>query len=249
MGLDLQFGQTALGLGRPALLTDCPSELEDRMSADAGVRWGAAFPVPGIAGGVLTIYRLSSAAMMADSEDISLLGRLVTLLGQTLIRLEAGELPGGDADRFMRWTLFQERIAEEMKRADRYQRHFALVTLDLDGIRAMAETNGGDWLEGARFALTDFVLTHIREIDIPCWVREGRVAILCPETADLKDSFADRLDEAWRQQLAQIKLSDLDRMKFTVAEMLYPVDLHEWEATLDWLADRFDARGAGRKTG
>ncbi|TPW18236.1 MAG: ggdef domain/hd domain protein [bacterium] len=249
MWLDMQFGQTALELGRPTMVADCPAELEDRLAADGGVHWAAGFPVPGIAGGVLTIYRFSKSAMLADSEDIALLGRLVTLLGQTLIRLEAGDLPGGDADRFMRWTLFQERIAEEMKRADRYGRSFALLTLDLEGVRPMAETRGGDWLEGARFALTDFVLTHIREIDIPCWVREGRVAILCPETADLRDSFADRLSEEWRQQLAQIKLADLDRMKFTVGEMLYPLDLRDWEATLDWLADRFDARSTVRKTG
>jgi len=173
----------------------------------------------------------------------------VGLLGQTMIRLEAGDLPGGDVDRFMRWTVFQERVAEEMKRADRYERTFALVTLDLEGIRAMAETNGGDWLEGARFALTDFVLCQIREIDIPCWVREGRVAILCPETPDLKSSFADRLGEEWRRQLSQIKLADLDRLNFTVSEMLYPLDQRDWEATLDWLSDRFDARSAALKAG
>jgi hypothetical protein len=163
--------------------------------------------------------------------------------------VEAGELPGGDTDRFMRWTVFQERIAEEMKRADRYGRTFALITLELEGIRAMAEANGGDWLEGARFALTDFVLSQIRDVDIPSWVREGRVAILCPESNDLADSFADRLREDWRRQVATLPLAGLDRMGFTVNETIYPLDQRDWEATLDWLADRFDTGGEARRAG
>lgn len=247
--LDAEFAGVAGQLERPATLDDCPAELEHRLASVGGVRWAAACPIPGIAGGVLSVYRVSTSAMTADSEDISILRRLVTLLGQTLIRLEAGDLPGGDSERFMRWTVFQERIAEEMKRADRYERTFALVTLDLEGIRAMAEMNGGDWLEGARFALTDFVLRHIRETDTPCWVREGRVAVLCPETADLKSAFADRLGLAWQQQVSEIKLPNLDRMNFAVNEMRYPLDQRDLEATLDWLADRFDSGEASRKTG
>jgi GGDEF domain-containing protein len=245
--LDAEFADLAVQLTRPATLDDCPAELENRLAADCGVRWAAAFPIPGIADGVLSVYRLSKTATMVDSEDMAILRRLVTLLGQTLVRMESGELPGGESERFMRWTVFQERIAEEMKRADRYERTFALVTLDLEGIRTMAEANGGDWLEGARFALTDFVLHHIRETDTPCWVREGRVAILCPETADLKSSFADRLGRAWRQQVTEIKLPDLDRMNFAVNEMLYPFDQRDLETTLDWLADRFDSGEAARK--
>lgn len=247
--LDAEFAEVAVQLARPTMLDDCPAAFENRLSAECGVRWAAAFPIPGIAGGVLSVYRLSKTAMVADSEDISILRRLVSLLGQTLIRVESGDLPGGDTERFMRWTVFQERIAEEMKRADRYERTFALLTLDLEGIRGAAELNGGDWLEGARFALTDFVLRHIRETDTPCWVREGRVAILCPETADLKSSFADRLGRAWRQQVSEIKLPDLDRMNFAVNEMLYPLDQRDLEATLDWLADRFDSGDATRKAG
>ncbi|HEX7878613.1 MAG TPA: GAF domain-containing protein [Candidatus Eisenbacteria bacterium] len=238
--LDAEFGELAALGGRVVSLDECPTLLEERLGNEAGVRWALALPIPGIPGGVLSVYRRKGTALAGDSEDRALLVRLSASLGQTLVRMEAGELPGGDTDRFMRWTVFQERIAEEMKRADRYNRTFALVTLELEGIRAMAESAGGDWLEGARFALTDFVLNQIRELDIPCWVREGRVAIICPDTSELGDSLADRLSEEWRKLLPSLPLAGLDRMAFNVNETIYPLDRRDWESMLDWAADRFD---------
>jgi hypothetical protein len=244
--LDAEFGDLAVRGGRGVSIEDCPAALEDRLTTEGNVRWAVALPIPGIPGGVLTVYRRSGSALSGDGEDRALLVRLVASLGQTLVRVEAGELPGGETDRFMRWTVFQERIAEEMKRADRYGRTFALITLELEGIRPMAEIHGGDWLEGARFALTDFVLAQIREVDLPCWVREGRVAILCPETVDLGDSFADRLRDDWRRQLPSLPLAGLAQLTFTVNETIYPLDRRDWEDTLDWVADRFDTGDARR---
>ena len=113
----------------------------------------------------------------------------------------------------------------------------------------MVDVEGADWLEGVRFALTDFVLRQIREVDIPCWVREGRVAILCPETGDLNNAFARRLDAEWHGQVSSLKLAGLDRLNVVVNETIYPHDQRDWEATIDWLADRFDSTDSERRTG
>jgi hypothetical protein len=247
---DALFAALALATGRTMSLDDAPRDLETALRGSAGFGWAVAVPLlAGESTATLTLYRRNSPVGGHDPAEAALLDRLGSHLTRALARLTSRGPRDERHERFMRWSVFQERLAEEMKRADRYERSFSLTRFELVGFRAVAARMGPAWMEAARFALADFLLDRIRELDIPCWVQDGCLAILGPETADLGGALGKRLEEEWRRLLPDLRLEGLSELEPAAAEILYPHDGHDWEAILDWLSDRFGEREAVRRAG
>lgn len=240
--LEAELAELARSSGRAILAGEAGAPLRERLRDEAGVSWAMSVPVatPRLDLGVLSVWGLSPLNPPPTLEDLALLDRLAGAL------IRAGQrLAGNDREheRFMHWPVFQERAVEEMKRADRYGRSLGFLTLELEQFRATGEERGSLWIEAARFAVADFILHQIREVNIPCWVRDGRVAILSPEANDLGGAFARRLEDAWGRYLADIRMEGLTELAIRVEELIYPADTRDWKHALDWLADRF---GEGR---
>jgi hypothetical protein len=245
---DALFAALGLATGRTVSLDDAPRELGLALRGAAAFDWAMAVPLlAGESTATLTLYRRQSPVGGLDAGESALLDRLGSHLTRALGRLTVRGSQDERHERFMRWAVFQERLAEEMKRADRYERSFSLTRFELIGFRAVAARMGPAWMEAARFALADFLLDRIRELDIPCWIQDGRLAILGPEAADLGGALGKRLEEEWRRLLPELRLEGLSEMQPAAAEILYPYDGHDWEAILDWLSDRFGERDARRR--
>lgn len=243
--LDAGLAELARSSGRAILADDARGLIRSRLRDEAGAFWAMSVPVgtPRLDLGVLSVYGLSALTPPPTEEDRALLDRLAAVLTRTSQRF-AGQ--SGEQERFMHWPVFQERAIEEMKRADRYTRLLGLVTLEFERFRAVGEERGSFWIEAARFAVADFIMRHIREVDIPSWVRDGRVAVLCPEANDLSGAITSRLESAWAQYVGEVKMEGLTDLTLRVDEMIYPGDNRDWSRAIDWLADRFsEARAKG----
>lgn len=76
---------------------------------------------------------------------------------------------------------FQQRLDEELQRADRYENHVALVILDVDHFKKFNDTYGHP--EGDRVLKTvaRIIEKNVREIDIPARYGGEEFVVICPE--------------------------------------------------------------------
>ena len=76
---------------------------------------------------------------------------------------------------------FQQRLDEEIQRADRYENHVSLVILDVDHFKKFNDTFGHP--EGDRVLKTvaRLIEKNVREIDIPARYGGEEFVIICPE--------------------------------------------------------------------
>ncbi|MHB8780773.1 MAG: GGDEF domain-containing protein [Candidatus Geothermincolia bacterium] len=96
--------------------------------------------------------------------------------------------------RFLTERQFQERLAEEMRRASRYSVNLSLGIFVLEGFRSFQERNGNELAELALQDFCDIVSRNVRDVDILGRLGGGRLAVLLPETGRLGAlKLADRI--------------------------------------------------------
>ncbi len=76
---------------------------------------------------------------------------------------------------------FQQRLDEEIQRADRYENHVSLIILDVDHFKSFNDTYGHP--EGDRVLKTvaRLIEKNVREIDIPARYGGEEFVVICPE--------------------------------------------------------------------
>ena len=90
--------------------------------------------------------------------------------------------------------LFYEFLAREIARAHRYERHLALIVLDLDDFKRINDRIGHLGGDGVLADVAERIRLVVRTTDIPCRVGGDEFAVILPEsTRDDAELLADRL--------------------------------------------------------
>jgi diguanylate cyclase (GGDEF)-like protein len=76
---------------------------------------------------------------------------------------------------------FQQRLDEELQRADRYENHVALVILDVDHFKLFNDTYGHPEGDRVLKAVARLIEKNVREIDIPARYGGEEFVVICPE--------------------------------------------------------------------
>jgi diguanylate cyclase (GGDEF)-like protein len=84
----------------------------------------------------------------------------------------------GIANRFA----FEQRLAQEWKRARRYERPLGMLLLDLDGLKAVNDTHGHSAGDEMIRAVATGLAGDIREPDLVARLAGDEFVVLCPET-------------------------------------------------------------------
>ncbi|HEX9108983.1 MAG TPA: GGDEF domain-containing protein [Longimicrobiales bacterium] len=89
---------------------------------------------------------------------------------------------------------FEERLAAEARRCDRYGRPLAVVMVDIDHFKRVNDTHGHDGGDAVLRALGDLLATSLRETDLPARLGGEEFVLLLPETPlDAAAETAERL--------------------------------------------------------
>lgn len=226
--------------GRTVTPGTMSSELTQRLTTLPHVRWAAAVPLEGNGkkvGSILSLFGMDDESQVPVNSEWAVLEKLAGYLARAIEKTSAQSSDA--AEGFVRWTMFQDRVGEEYKRANRYGRTFALTTIELEDFRTHSSKRGHSWTDAARYALADFVRHEIREVDIVCWVQEGRIAVLSPEVTPEESVMAKRIEDRWADLLPSLKLEGLDAMSMRVREIHYPRDIRSWTDCVSWIQDPF----------
>lgn len=76
---------------------------------------------------------------------------------------------------------FQQRLDEELQRADRYENHVSLIILDVDHFKAFNDNYGHPEGDRALKAVASLIEKSVREIDIPARYGGEEFVVICPE--------------------------------------------------------------------
>lgn len=76
---------------------------------------------------------------------------------------------------------FQQRLDEELQRADRYENHVALIILDVDHFKKFNDMYGHPEGDRALKTVARLIEKSVREIDIPARYGGEEFVIICPE--------------------------------------------------------------------
>ncbi|GAB1353043.1 hypothetical protein MASR1M12_17760 [Erysipelotrichia bacterium] len=76
---------------------------------------------------------------------------------------------------------FQQRLDEEIQRADRYENHVSLIILDVDHFKRFNDTFGHPEGDRALKAVARLIEKNVREIDIPARYGGEEFVVICPE--------------------------------------------------------------------
>ena len=83
----------------------------------------------------------------------------------------------------LNYQAFQEALAAESSRANRYGRHFSVVIVDLDGFKTINDRYGHAVGDAALTSVADAMLSGVRGTDLVGRVGGDEFAVLFPETA------------------------------------------------------------------
>jgi diguanylate cyclase (GGDEF)-like protein len=113
---------------------------------------------------------------------------------------------------------FHETLAREVARANRYDRHLALIVLDLDDFKAINDRIGHLAGDAVIAESAERVRDVVRSADIPCRVGGDEFAVIMPEST-LAD--ADQLYRRLQGALAARPIGQAGRLSFSagVAEL------------------------------
>jgi diguanylate cyclase (GGDEF)-like protein len=129
---------------------------------------------------------------------------------------------------------FQQRLKEEIDRADRYAYNVALIMIDLDNFKTLNDTFGHLVGDRALEYVSNIIRANIRRIDLAARYGGDEVVLVLPEVTE---------QEAWlmcERVLNAIKkgmLTTADGVKvpvsMTMGAALYPTDGHNSRDLLD----------------
>jgi GGDEF domain-containing protein len=221
LSFDEHISRQAIKQNEVLTLANMPPSHEELVAGLPQVQWMSILPLNCGEGyeGVLSLYGMTRESQDPKGDELLMIEKFRSYLGRSLGKALA---QGGAGERFMRWTAFREKLEEEFKRANRYGRSFVVTIVDIDGWAQASAANGRDWNEGARYALTEFIWHHVRDVDVPAWIQEGRIAILCPEIQGGSEALARRLEAEWANLVPGLKLKDMDTMQFKAREIHFP---------------------------
>ena len=77
---------------------------------------------------------------------------------------------------------FEERLAEEWRRAKRYRRRLGLLMLDLDDLDEMNATHGRAAGDRVLREVAACISAVIRDSDVAARIARNEFVVLCPET-------------------------------------------------------------------
>jgi two-component system cell cycle response regulator len=97
------------------------------------------------------------------------------------------------------YRLILEKLESEIKRYGRSGRSFAVLLLDLDGLKKINDVHGHLVGSRALCRLAEVLLAHCREIDTPARYGGDEFAVVLPETSSIQ---AQRIATRIRERLA-----------------------------------------------
>jgi diguanylate cyclase (GGDEF)-like protein len=130
--------------------------------------------------GVLNVSRVEPSSF--SEKDFEL---FVNLANQAAIAIENARLyryaVTDEMTRLYNHRYFQQRLDEELLRADRYENHVSLIILDVDHFKNFNDTYGHP--EGDRVLQTvaRLIEKSVREVDIPARYGGEEFVVICPE--------------------------------------------------------------------
>jgi diguanylate cyclase (GGDEF)-like protein len=77
---------------------------------------------------------------------------------------------------------FQERLSEEIERAQRYRRHCSIIILDIDNFGAYNENYGYAMGEHVLLQMANIIKDNLRKVDIIARFAGEQIAVLLPDT-------------------------------------------------------------------
>lgn len=158
--------------------------------------------------------------------------RMVVQLGEDKAKLErranTDSLTGLYNHRF-----FQERVAEEIKRAQRHSRPISIIMLDLDHFKNFNDTHGHPAGDGALVAVSNLIKQTVREIDVVGRYGGEEFAVLMPE-CDLEDALqtAERLRINIQRHCFQGKDGEIVPMTASLGVAAFPNHSQEREGLI-----------------
>ncbi|TYB32078.1 MAG: GGDEF domain-containing protein [Candidatus Mcinerneyibacterium aminivorans] len=111
--------------------------------------------------------------------------------------------------------LFMQAGQEEIKRAERYNKYFSLIMMDIDNFKKINDTYGHGAGDMVLKNFAGIIKKQVREVDIPARLGGDEFAVLLPETdIDVAEKVAGRI----RQNIEDSKtLYKNDEIKVTVS--------------------------------
>ncbi|MCL6471393.1 MAG: diguanylate cyclase [Firmicutes bacterium] len=114
---------------------------------------------------------------------------------------------------------FQDCLANEITRAERYKHPLSLIILDIDDFKKVNDTFGHTKGDDALKVLTEKILDSIRGIDIACRIGGEEFAIILPETTSYEAfTVAERL----RLSVAACAIQDIGKITISIGIATYP---------------------------
>jgi diguanylate cyclase (GGDEF)-like protein len=158
-------------------------------------------------------------ARLATLAAAAYLGAIVVLRAQQLQNLSTTDYLTGLANR----ATLEARLAQELSRARRHERKFAIALVDVDAFKAFNDTFGHPKGDRALQSLATLMQSTARDSDLVARFGGEEFAILLPETGVLE---AHAKLEALRARTEASELvDDVDRpMTFTAGIATFPTD-------------------------
>jgi diguanylate cyclase (GGDEF)-like protein len=119
---------------------------------------------------------------------------------------------------------FMVKLQEEIHRAQRYHKSFAVVMADIDRFKSINDTYGHDAGDRALQHIARMMQRNIREVDTLARYGGEEFVMLMP---DSDKSAAASLAERLRQTLGDQRLDDLPRITASFGIAAYPADASE----------------------
>ncbi|MGD8455309.1 MAG: diguanylate cyclase [Anaerolineales bacterium] len=168
--------------------------------------------------------RLRVLGLLSDQAAIA----IVNVRLHNMVKLQARTDPlTGLANR----RAFDERLDEEIRRSNRYEHHFTLFMMDLDGFKRINDTFGHPKGDQALSLLGDCFLKTIRDTDFIARFGGDEFILILPETErEIAKNIADKLIKTvenypfpWKSETPPLPLT------LTIGMACYPIDARNAE--------------------
>lgn len=121
---------------------------------------------------------------------------------------------------------FQERLDQEVKRADRYNRKVALLMLDLDHFKHFNDTYGHQEGNEALRTIAELLTAHVRQVDIVARYGGEEFAVIVPIEGDSDEAgvVAERIRQIVETTDVTPLDADIPRLTISIGYATYPTD-------------------------